>query len=145
MSHPTVTFFDLTADEQEHARNALHFLRVKLSSWKAVTRLLHFEHVTVMQVANGTRTVTASMAFRIAKTGRPRDEGRNPARGRARAPRVLDRRHVLRINLPPQDEETHPSLPAASSRDRERQRVERLLGSRSGHERAIGEAASPAL
>lgn len=68
MSHPTITFLDLTADEQEHARNALHFLRVKLGSWKAVTRLLHFEHMTVMQAANGTRTVTASMAFRIAKT-----------------------------------------------------------------------------
>lgn len=68
MSHPTITFLDLTADEQEHARNALHFLRIKLGSWKAVTRLLHFEHMTVMQAANGTRTVTASMAFRIAKT-----------------------------------------------------------------------------
>ena len=67
MSKPTVTELDLKLDEQEHVRNALHFLRAKFGTWKSIARTLHFEEVTVIQIANGTRTVTASMAFRLAR------------------------------------------------------------------------------
>lgn len=67
MSKPTVTDLDLSLDEQDHVRNALHFLRAKLGSWKSVGRVLRFEQITLVQSANGYRTVTASMAFRMAK------------------------------------------------------------------------------
>lgn len=67
MSRPTITFLDLTADEQAHVRNALQFLRLKLGSWKSVTRLLQFDHSTVMQAANGKQTITAALAFRLAR------------------------------------------------------------------------------
>ena len=75
MSKPTVTELDLTREEQEHVRNALHFLRVKLGGWRYLTKLLHFEEMTLIQSGNGTRTVTASMAFRIARVvGVPVDD-----------------------------------------------------------------------
>lgn len=62
-----MTELDLTADEQERVRNALFFLRAKFGTWKSIARLLHFEEVTLKQIAGGTRTVTASLAFRIAR------------------------------------------------------------------------------
>lgn len=67
MSKPTVTTLDLTLQEQERVRNALHFLRVKLGDWRSLARLLHFEEMTLIQVGNGSRTATAAMAFRIAR------------------------------------------------------------------------------
>jgi hypothetical protein len=62
-----ITDLDLTLDEQEHVRNALLFLRVKLGGWRALTKLLKFEETTLIKSGNGSRTVTASMAFRIAR------------------------------------------------------------------------------
>jgi hypothetical protein len=67
VSRPTVTTLDLSVDEQEHVRNAIHFLRLKLGTWKSLARLLHFEEITLTQSADGSRSVTASMAFRIAR------------------------------------------------------------------------------
>lgn len=67
MSKPTVTELDLSIVEQEHVQNALYFMRAKFGTWKSIARLLHFEEITIVQSANGTRTVTASMAFRLAR------------------------------------------------------------------------------
>lgn len=61
------TALDLTSGEQENVRNAIYFLRAKFGSWKPVAKLLHFEEQTLVQCANGTRTVAASMAFRLAR------------------------------------------------------------------------------
>jgi hypothetical protein len=58
---------DLSLEEQAHVRNALTFLHAKLETWKSVARLLRFEKTTVLNVGNGVRTATASMAFRIAR------------------------------------------------------------------------------
>jgi plasmid maintenance system antidote protein VapI len=51
----------------EHVRNALLFLQIKLGGWRALTKLLKFEEMTLIKSGNGSRTVTASMAFRIAR------------------------------------------------------------------------------
>jgi hypothetical protein len=67
MSKRPVTDLDLTLEEQEHVRNALQFLRLKLGGWRALTKLLRFEETTLIKSGNGSRTVTASMAFRIAR------------------------------------------------------------------------------
>jgi hypothetical protein len=62
-----ITEIDLTLEEQEHVRNALQFLRVKLGGWRPLMKLLKFEETTLIKSGNGSRTVTASMAFRIAR------------------------------------------------------------------------------
>lgn len=62
-----ITELDLTKEEQDHVRNALYFLRAKFGTWKTIGRLLHFEESTLIHAANGMRTVTASIAFRLAR------------------------------------------------------------------------------
>jgi hypothetical protein len=52
---------DLTPEEQEHVRNALTFLRVKLDGWGPIANLLRFEQTTVTNVGNRKRTATASI------------------------------------------------------------------------------------
>jgi hypothetical protein len=63
-----ITELDLTKQEQDHVRNALYFLRAKFGSWKTIARLLRFEESTLIHSASGLRTVSASMAFRLART-----------------------------------------------------------------------------
>lgn len=67
MSRRPITELDLSREEQEHVRNALYFLRAKFGTWKSIGKLLHFEETTLINSANGSRTVTASMAFRLAR------------------------------------------------------------------------------
>lgn len=62
-----ITTADLTLEEQEHVRNALAFLHVKLESWKSLGKLLHFDQTTLMHVVSDRRAVCASMAFRVAR------------------------------------------------------------------------------
>lgn len=38
-----------------------------LGGWRSLTKLLKFEETTLIKSGNGSRTVTASMAFRIAR------------------------------------------------------------------------------
>lgn len=61
-----MTVLDLTLEEQAHTRNALHFLRAKLGTWAMLAKVLHFDETTLIK-AGSARTVTASMAFRIAR------------------------------------------------------------------------------
>lgn len=67
MSAKPISTLDLTVQEQEHVRNALIFLKVKLGTWKCVARVLHFEETTLVNVANNKRTITANVAFRLAR------------------------------------------------------------------------------
>lgn len=67
MSTRTISTLDLTIEEQERVRNALHFLHARVNGWKPLGKVLHFDHTTLIHVANGRRAVCASLAFRIAR------------------------------------------------------------------------------
>jgi hypothetical protein len=62
-----LTTLDLTLDEQERVRSALHYLRLRFGGWKPLGRALHFEETTLIHAAHGRRTATAAMAFRVAR------------------------------------------------------------------------------
>lgn len=67
MSTREISTLDLSLEEQEHVRNAIAFLHVKLEGWKPLGKLLHFDHTTLIHVVNERRAVGASMAFRVAR------------------------------------------------------------------------------
>lgn len=67
MSAREIATQDLTIDEQEHVRAVLQFMRTKLDGWEPLAKLLKFDTTTVLNAGNGRRTVTASMAFRLAR------------------------------------------------------------------------------
>ncbi len=52
MSTREIRTLDLTLEEQEHVRNAIAFLHVKVASWKTLGKLLHFDHTTMIHVVN---------------------------------------------------------------------------------------------
>jgi rhodanese-related sulfurtransferase len=85
MSRRRISTLDMTVQEQEHVRNALHWLHTKFGKWEHVAKMLKFEDTTVINCANGRRTIMASMAFRVARVVNVSvDEllaGRFPARG----------------------------------------------------------------
>lgn len=58
---------DLDASEQANVRIALRYLRITLKGWQSVGKALGFQADTMQKVAAGVRSVTAPMAFRIAK------------------------------------------------------------------------------
>jgi hypothetical protein len=58
---------DLTAEEQKNARTALRFLRARSVTWKAIGKVLRFEECNLSKIACGSRPVTPTLAFRIAK------------------------------------------------------------------------------
>ena len=62
-----ITTLDLTLAEQEHVRNALQLFRARVGGWATTAKILHFDEITVLKAGNGTRTVTASMTFRLAR------------------------------------------------------------------------------
>jgi len=63
----TFTTNDLTAEEQERVRAALHYLRMRFGGWYSLARALHFEETTLCHASRGRRTVTPTMAFRVAR------------------------------------------------------------------------------
>jgi len=67
MSAREISTLDLTLEEQDHVRRALWSLHARVTTWKNVGRVLKFEETTVINCANGKRTVSASMAFRVAR------------------------------------------------------------------------------
>lgn len=75
---------DLTVEEQTHVRTALKFLRSRCGGWAPLAKALHFKNTTVANVANG-RSVSAALAFRVARLGRVTVDdvlaGRFPAPG----------------------------------------------------------------
>lgn len=58
---------DLSLEEQEHVINALYFLRVRLEGWERVARLLKFEPKSIADMRAKRRTVSANLAFRLAR------------------------------------------------------------------------------
>jgi hypothetical protein len=63
---PTVTS-DLTDAEQKHVRTAILFLHQRAKNWDALARALAVQPDTIYKIVKGTRAVTASMAFRVAR------------------------------------------------------------------------------
>jgi plasmid maintenance system antidote protein VapI len=58
---------DFTAKEVTHVRAALRFLRLRCGTWVTVAKALRMRHSTLMNVANGQKSVSAKLAVRIAK------------------------------------------------------------------------------
>ena len=67
MRDRAITTTDLTLVEQERVRNALHYLHVQFRQWKLLAKVMHFDETTLIHVANGRRSVSVLLAFRIAK------------------------------------------------------------------------------
>lgn len=66
-SRTPVATGDFTAKEVAHTRAALRFLRLRCGSWSTLARALRYNNMTVSNVANGQKPVTATLAVRIAK------------------------------------------------------------------------------
>ncbi len=58
---------DLTAKEQENVRAALRYLRVRFETWENVAGSLGVSRELLRRVVNGGDSVTASVAFRVAR------------------------------------------------------------------------------
>lgn len=58
---------DLDEKEQNHVRSALRYLRRRLGAWAVVSEALHVGQKSIEMVAGARRSVTASLAFRVAR------------------------------------------------------------------------------
>lgn len=58
---------DLTREEQDHVRAALHVLRIRCEGWLAVSKALGVCEDSITHVAGGSKAVSARMAFRVAR------------------------------------------------------------------------------
>ena len=58
---------DLTPEEQKNVRTAIRLLHLKCRNWKVMARALKIEPDSIYRVVTGSRTVTASVAFRVAR------------------------------------------------------------------------------
>jgi len=67
MSRKPISTESLSLEQQEHVINALYFLRVKFESWRPIAKLLHFEEASLADVRAKRRSVSANLAFRLAK------------------------------------------------------------------------------
>lgn len=76
---------DLTPAEQTNVRTALKFLRTRCGSWATLAKVLAFSEPMLTDVANRRATVSASMAFRVARLAKVSVDdviaGRFPAEG----------------------------------------------------------------
>ena len=66
MSARTHNPLDLTAEEQDHVRAALHFLHRRTGDWLVLAKALHFKRSTLTGAAYGA-AVTPVVAFRVAR------------------------------------------------------------------------------
>jgi hypothetical protein len=65
----------LTEKEQDAVRAALHFLRVKCGTWRLVATILHVKVATLAHIGAGHKSVSANLAFVVARTvGVPIDD-----------------------------------------------------------------------
>jgi len=75
----------LSAAEQEHTLAALHFLRVRVGTWRLLARALGFEASTLKNVRKGVNRVSINMVYKVARlAGVPFDDvtsGRYPVKG----------------------------------------------------------------
>ena len=58
---------DLTLTEQKHVRTAMRYLRRKMGTRAALADALSATYRTIQHVTDGTRSVSASMALRVAR------------------------------------------------------------------------------
>lgn len=58
---------DLDQREQNNVRAAMGFLRVLIGGLKPVAKALQADHKSIVKIANGSRSVSASMALRVAR------------------------------------------------------------------------------
>jgi DNA-binding XRE family transcriptional regulator len=76
---------DLTKQEQTNVRTALRFLRGRFGTWAPLAKALNVNDTTVSSIANGHKTASASIAYRIARFARVGVDdvltGRFPAEG----------------------------------------------------------------
>lgn len=76
---------DLTTAEQTHVRTALKFLRSRCGTWANVAKVLGFKAANLCAVAGAHKSVSARVAFRVARFAKvPVDDvlaGRFPAPG----------------------------------------------------------------
>jgi hypothetical protein len=75
----------LSSEEQNHARAALRFLRIRVGSWKKLAKALGFEASTLIGVKKHRARVSINLAYCMAKLACvPFDDvtsGRYPAPG----------------------------------------------------------------
>lgn len=57
----------LTDKEQRHVRTALRFLRLRVGAWAPVSEALKVKSDTLDKVVNGRRSVTAGLAYSVAR------------------------------------------------------------------------------
>jgi hypothetical protein len=76
---------ELNAEGQRHTMAALHHLRSRFGTWKALANALGFERSTMRNVKKSINDVSVNMAFAVAKIAMvPFDDvvsGRFPIRG----------------------------------------------------------------
>ena len=58
---------DLTPKEEAHVRTALRSLRRQCGGWAPVAKALRYQYDSVEKIARGGRSVTASIAIRVAR------------------------------------------------------------------------------
>jgi hypothetical protein len=58
---------DLTLQEQKNVRTTIRLLHLKIGNWKTMARALKIEPDSIYRVVTGSRTITASVAFRVAR------------------------------------------------------------------------------
>ncbi len=58
---------DFSEKEQAHVRAALHFLHLRARTWAPLGKALGFDQVSLSNIANGHRAVTAKVVLRIAR------------------------------------------------------------------------------
>jgi hypothetical protein len=58
---------DVTTEEQERVRVALHFLSRRAGGWRSLAGALGFSKHTVIHVKKGEKNVSPTMALRVAR------------------------------------------------------------------------------
>lgn len=58
---------DLTETEQGNVRTALLYMRLQVGAWKPLAKQLHVAAETISSIATGRRSVTPTLALRLAK------------------------------------------------------------------------------
>lgn len=66
---------DLSVAEQARVRDMLRYLRTRYRTWETLALELHFDPTTLQHVIGERRTVSPTMAFRVARLARTSIDG----------------------------------------------------------------------
>jgi transcriptional regulator with XRE-family HTH domain len=58
---------DLTSEEQRNVRTAIRYLHTNVRRWNSLGKAIGIQPDTIYRILNGRRSVTAAMAFRVAR------------------------------------------------------------------------------